>query len=408
MSVREKLTAIADSVRKRLGEDSLYTLDELAEKVSLLGPPDSVSCYDINGDGYINEDDLEALKAAVEAGSEDMTLDLNGDGIVNETDIEILQMVLLNSGYDTRPHTATENDILFGKTAILSGKVITGAHVCSAASATADATASADDILSGKTAYVNGEKLLGTHSCSSEPDYTLINSLLNKTITSFSSDTLTSIGSHAFNGCTNLTSVDLPNLTSVAGTYAFSACTKLTSISLPKAAFSASATRTFYNCISLESVDLPLLPTLDLRTSTFYNCSALKNVNLPLCKSLGAQTFVNCTSLEKISLPSFNGNAYAQEFKGCTALKKVDFGGNVNFPKTQAFQDCTALEALIMRGSTVATLANTNNFSGSKIEDGSGYIYVPASLLSTYKAAANWSTFSAQFRSIEDYPSVCG
>lgn len=408
MSVREKLTAIADSVRERLGEGSLYTLDELAEKVALLGKPDSMSCYDINGDGYINEDDLAALEAAVEAGSEDMTLDLNGDGIVNETDIEILKSVLLNSGYDTRPHTAMANDILAGKTAIISGEVITGVHVCSAASSTSDATASAEDILTGKTAYVNGEKLVGTHSCSSEPDYTLINSLLNKTITSFSSDTLTSVGSHAFNGCTNLTSVSLPNLTSVAGTYAFAACTKLTSISLPKASFSASATRVFYNCTALVSVDLPLLPTLDLRTSTFYNCKSLKNVNLPQCSSLGAQTFVNCTALEQISFPAFNGNAYAQEFKGCTALKKVDFGGKVNFPKTQVFQDCTALEALILRGSTVSTLANTNNFSGSKIEDGSGYIYVPESLLSTYKAATNWSTFSAQFRSIEAYPSVCG
>jgi hypothetical protein len=39
----------------------------------------------------------------------------------------------------------------------------------------------------------------------------------------------------------------------------------------------------------------------------------------------------------------------------------------------------------------------------TRIEKGTGYIYVPADLVDSYKAATNWSTFAAQFRALEDY-----
>jgi hypothetical protein len=44
----------------------------------------------------------------------------------------------------------------------------------------------------------------------------------------------------------------------------------------------------------------------------------------------------------------------------------------------------------------------------SGFTNGTGYIYVPATLVDTYKAGTNWSTHADQIRAIEDYPEITG
>ena len=56
----------------------------------------------------------------------------------------------------------------------------------------------------------------------------------------------------------------------------------------------------------------------------------------------------------------------------------------------------------------MATLANTNAFTNTPIKSGAGYIYVPAALVDSYKAATNWSVYADQIRAIEDYPDITG
>ena len=46
--------------------------------------------------------------------------------------------------------------------------------------------------------------------------------------------------------------------------------------------------------------------------------------------------------------------------------------------------------------------------SYTKISSGSGYIYVPAALVDSYKAAGNWQYYADQIRAIEDYPEITG
>lgn len=89
-------------------------------------------------------------------------------------------------------------------------------------------------------------------------------------------------------------------------------------------------------------------------------------------------------------------------FQYCSALTTVDFPAATSIGD-YAFYNCSNLTTLILRSGTMATLSSTNAFTGTPIASGTGYIYVPASMVDSYKAASNWSTFAAQFRALEDY-----
>ena len=97
-------------------------------------------------------------------------------------------------------------------------------------------------------------------------------------------------------------------------------------------------------------------------------------------------------------------------FRSCRELVVVDVP-SVNSIERGAFHECVALTALILRGDTVCVLNTVNwseTFYNTPIKNGTGYIYVPRSLVDTYKAATNWSTYAAQIRAIEDYPDITG
>jgi hypothetical protein len=60
-----------------------------------------------------------------------------------------------------------------------------------------------------------------------------------------------------------------------------------------------------------------------------------------------------------------------------------------------AFSGCELLESLYLTNSVVATLSSVSTFTSTKIGSGDGSIYVPLSLVDSYKSATNWSYFSA-------------
>lgn len=58
-----------------------------------------------------------------------------------------------------------------------------------------------------------------------------------------------------------------------------------------------------------------------------------------------------------------------------------------------AFKDDTNLTHLIIRSTTMAILSNTSAFTGTKIADREGAIYVPTDLVDTYRADTNWKNY---------------
>ena len=94
-------------------------------------------------------------------------------------------------------------------------------------------------------------------------------------------------------------------------------------------------------------------------------------------------------------------------FMGCSNLAKIDFDV-LEEMKDSDFYECSALTAVIIRSPVVCTMSKSNTFHLTPIASGTGYIYVPAVLVDSYKAATNWSVYADQIRAIEDYPDICG
>lgn len=89
-------------------------------------------------------------------------------------------------------------------------------------------------------------------------------------------------------------------------------------------------------------------------------------------------------------------------FYNATSLTKADLAA-VTSIGAYAFNGCTALNMLILRNAAMVTLGS-NALANSTIANGTGYVYVPAALVDTYKADSAWSVYAAQIRAIEDYP----
>ena len=108
------------------------------------------------------------------------------------------------------------------------------------------------------------------------------------------------------------------------------------------------------------------------------------------------------TKLTSATAPATSVAGYA--FANDTALEVVDLSatsGSVTIANS-AFNGCTNLQHVIIRSSTMATLSSTGAFTGTPIALGEGAIYVPTSLVATYKANTNWSNY--YIADIADYP----
>ena len=104
------------------------------------------------------------------------------------------------------------------------------------------------------------------------------------------------IGNTAFENCTSLTSVTLPENLINIGSWAFAGCSSLIDVNIPDSV-TAIWEFAFYNCTSLASVNIPDGLTL-IGNNAFYGCSSLKNVIIPSgVLHIGSGAFRNCSAI---------------------------------------------------------------------------------------------------------------
>ena len=118
-------------------------------------------------------------------------------------------------------------------------------------------------------------------------------------------------------GCSGLTSVTIPDSVETIGSNAFNGCTKLESVTLPtNDEFKTISTYAFSNCIKLQSITIPN-NVETIGDSAFLNCVDLNSVTLPINESfteISDRVFMNCQKLISITIPdsvtSISSNAF--------------------------------------------------------------------------------------------------
>ena len=85
----------------------------------------------------------------------------------------------------------------------------------------------------------------------------------------------TSIGDYAFDGCSSLTSIDIPNSVTSIGDGTFNGCTSLTRVSIPSGVTSI-GDFTFADCTGLTSIDIPD-SVISIGQGAFCNCDLIYN-----------------------------------------------------------------------------------------------------------------------------------
>ena len=156
---------------------------------------------------------------------------------------------------------------------------------------------------------------------------------------------VTSIGSYAFENCSALISVSIPNSVTSIGSFAFDDCSALTSVSIPNSVTNI-GNYAFYGCSSLESITIPEGVT-SIGTDAFSRCSSLASITIPKSvASIGEWAFCGCSSLTSITIPEGLTIIGDYTFYGCSSLPNITIPNSVTSIGGSAFRDCSSLESI--------------------------------------------------------------
>ena len=257
---------------------------------------------------------------------------------------------------------------------------------------------------------------------------TLIQGCMNTEIP----NSVTSIGSYAFQHCSGLRSIVIPNSVTNIGGYAFQDCSGLTEATIGEGVTSIGA-RAFDACSGLASVTIGN-SVANIGQNAFYNCSRLTSVTIPnsvtsigswafgYCSeltsvtigdsvaSIGQYAFYNCSGLTSVTIPNSVTNIGTQTFYKCSGLTSVTIGNSVTRIDGWAFGYCSELASVTI-GDSVTSISDwafgycsglTNIYSNPTtppsiqthtFDSYTATVLVPCGSADEYRSANRWSNF---------------
>ena len=175
-------------------------------------------------------------------------------------------------------------------------------------------------------------------------------------------NSVTSIGSYAFYGCTSLTSVEIPDGVTSIDWHAFSNCTNLTSIIIPNSVTSVGS-YAFEYCTSLTSITIPD-SVKSIGNWAFDHCKSLTSVTIGnsvtsvtignSVTSIGSYAFNACTSLTSVTIGNCVTSIDERVFNYCTSLTSVTIGNCVTSIGERVFNYCISLKSVIIPNSVTS------------------------------------------------------
>ena len=158
------------------------------------------------------------------------------------------------------------------------------------------------------------------------------------------------IGAYAFQNCTSLTKIVIPEGVTKISDRAFQDCTSLTEIVIPSSVTEIGYCA-FFNCTSLTKIMIPNSVT-EIYDEAFFNCTSLTEIVIPSSVTeIGYGAFYNCISLTKIVIPNSVTEIYDEAFRDCTSLTKIEIPESVTKIRAYAFQNCTSLTKIVIPNS---------------------------------------------------------
>ena len=249
-------------------------------------------------------------------------------------------------------------------------------------------------------------------------------------------NSVTSIGTGAFYECTGLTSIIIPNSVTTIGYYAFGGCESLTSVTIPNSV-TIIGRGAFSSCLGLESIIVENGNTIYdsrdncnaiIETETNTLIAGCKNTVIPnSVTSIGEAAFYECSGLTSVTIPNSVTSIGSGAFYGCSGLTSVTIGNSVTSIGKDAFGYCPGLTSITIPNSVtnIGDLAfhgcpgltsvisliekpfeiNENTFY-NWVEDHDEFttatLYVPAGTKEKYESTPAWNKFANIVEGIEN------
>ena len=172
-------------------------------------------------------------------------------------------------------------------------------------------------------------------------------------------DGIISIGSSAFNDCSNLTSVSIGNNVTSIGSSAFYGCKGLTSVHISNLAawchttFSSNVSNPLYYAhhLYLNNTEITELTIPNSVTSignyAFNGCTNITSATIPnSVTSIGDNAFGGCSGLTSITLPHSVTSIGHGAFQFCSSLTSFDIPDGVIGLGQYIFSGCTSLQTI--------------------------------------------------------------
>lgn len=200
-------------------------------------------------------------------------------------------------------------------------------------------------------------------------------------------DSVVSIGEQAFFKCSSLTNITVPQSVTYIGVNAFDSCTNLSSITLSTNNITSIRPYTFSGCSELSSIVIPDGVT-SIQVGAFSNCTKLTSITIPgSVTSIGSNVFDGCTSLNDIRYSGTSESVISALSDYVPTLVTFNYGDKV--PEAERMITVSVKTGETLTAPTTIPTVSGYKFKGWLTKDDEPYDFTGAPT-GRFTLYANW------------------